>query len=550
MKLLTLVLLIVVVFLTTGCPKDKKPPIPTANPTPIPTPTPTPTSSPTPSPTVNIPISWATPYPTPSLLSIKIPTIPAVTISLTQEGNEDYAEKIQRVMDSPLSLTTLISIGPGKLTRPIIVRNNILLDLPKGTHLACDITEPLQEFEIRGIPLTDYGCLLLADGVTVFQKRDMRKELVDFFEKGNASKWRTDPYFQALTALTDQELIGESGTILEPTYYYGDGVNKTPQVATIMTLNDVLGSHQNISRDIAVIGVAIEGRQEYYDGGVRSTVQLGNCHNCLIYNSLLFETASIGFSAGGSALDKGNYSNNVLFYRNITIGVAAANTAFVNSENSYVINHYARRPGSRRFAAKNQGGGVTAFDLETNIPDDHSKEIYVLNSLADYEGSPFPGGAGSAFVAQDPYNGANHGLVVIANNAAIGGRDDRLYRFMSNGIYLNGLKGCQVINNYVYRTGQNAIQAYRIKDCLIQDNDFEHTGGGGAVTISLQDNSTNNIIRRSHYRSAPVAISSSAGFEEIDNSCGNKYEGNLIDGLEYKLISATCKQLAPVKKKN
>jgi hypothetical protein len=121
----------------------------------------------------------------------------------------------------------------------------------------------------------------------------------------------------------------------------------------------------------------------------------------------------------------------------------------------------------------------------------------------------------------------------------IGGRDDRIHRYMSNGIYLVGLKDCKVINNYVFRTGQNGLQGYALNGCLIQDNDFESTGGGGAVTINTEG-MVNSILRRNNYRDREgLGISTAAGIAEVCGS-GNTYEGNLIPGGAEALPLKTC----------
>jgi hypothetical protein len=33
-------------------------------------------------------------------------------------------------------------------------------------------------------------------------------------------------------------------------------------------------------------------------------------------------------------------------------------------------------------------------------------------------------------------------------------------RFFPAGLFLNSLKDCEIVNNYIFRTGQNAIQPY------------------------------------------------------------------------------------------
>lgn len=379
-----------------------------------------------------------------------------------------------------------------------------------GSTYACDI---------NGI--TDYGCFLIGDNVLVEGTYRPPQALLDYFRRGNGKNHR-DPFLRAVQSLTPQQLAGTGTTILEPTFTTAG----LPAIIVFQAKGDACCSHTERSRNIAVVGFHIRGRQRIYDGGVRSTIQFGNCERCTAQNNYLEDTGSIGISFGGSGLEKNYFANDCLAYHNITSGVAAANIAAVNAENVYVTENYAFRLGHHEPLF---GGGVCGFDLETNSTADHSKNIYVFNNLYDYENS-IPS-AGSAVCLQDPYRGVNHGLVVAANNIAIGGREDTTHRYMSNGIFLNGLKGCRVFNNYVYRTGQNAIQSYAIDSCVIEDNDFESTGGGGNVSV-YSNGAMNNVFRRNNYRDRPgLGISTAPGFVEI---CGknNVYQNNLINGRE------------------
>jgi len=374
--------------------------------------------------------------------------------------------------------------------------------------------------------ITDFGCFLIGDNVLVEGTYRPPQALLEYFQKGKGSNHR-DPFLLAVQSLTPQQLEGTATTILEPSYARGT----VPAVAVFQAKGDACCSHTERSKNIAVVGFHIRGRQRVYDGGVRSTIQFGNCERCTAQNNYLEDTASIGISFGGSGLEKNYFANDCLAYHNITSGVAAANIAAVNSENVYIMENYAFRLGHHepRF-----GGGVCGFDLETNSAADHSKNIFVFNNLYDYESS-IPS-AGSGICLQDPYKGANHGLVVAMNNIIIGGREDVLYRFMSNGFFLNGLKGCQIRNNYVYRTGQNAIQAYLIEGCIIEDNDFESTGGGGNYTVSTES-AVNNIFRRNNYRDRPgLKINVQAGFLEVCGR-GNVYEQNLINGRDVRAVA-------------
>ena len=453
---------------------------------------------------ISLALQAPTPYPTPVY-------DPASYIPATRAGKTvtvrgpDLSDNIQAAQDDP-SVATVRIEGGGSILKQVTLRKHTIFD---SSTYSC---------EVEGI--TDYGQFLIADGVKVEGTWRMPKALLDYFKFGNGKNWR-DPYLQKVQALTAEELAGTGTTILEPTFVNGT----TPTIEVFQALGDTVASHTGSARDIAVIGFHIKGRQKVYDGGVRSTILLGNCVRCTAQNNYLEDTGSIGITFGGSALEKNNYSDRGLLWHNVASGVAAANFASINSENLLVVENYVRRPGHHnpRF-----GGGVCGFDLETNSPADHTKNIGVYNNLFDYEGAAFES-VGNALCLQDPYHGANHGKVIAANNVAIGGRADTVHRFMSNGLFLVGLKQCEIVNNYVFRTGQNAVQAYALKGCLIQDNDFESTGGGGNSTIML-DSVLDTIFRRNHFRSRPgLAINVQAG---IIDKCGkgNVFEDNRVEG--------------------
>src|SRR5215203_5967661 len=445
-----------------------------------------------------------TPYPTPKYDPASyLPPVPAGK-SVAVRG-ENLAEKIQAAQDDP-SVTTVRIEGGGSIGKQVTLRKHTVFD---SSTYSCDM---------QGI--TDQGQFLVGDGVLVEGTWRMPMVMIDYFKFGNGKNW-LDPYLLKVQALTAEQLAGTGTTILEPTFVNG----LLPAIEVFQALGDSVASHTGSARDIAVIGFHIKGRQTVYDGGVRATILLGNCVRCTAQNNYLEDTGSIGITFGGSALEKNNYSNQGLAWHNVTSGVAAANFAAINSENLLVVENYVRRPGHRN---PKFGGGVCGFDLETNSPADHTKNIGVYNNLFDYEDAAF-GSVGNALCLQDPYQGINHGKVTAANNIAIGGRADVFYRYMSNGLFLVGLKKCEIINNYVFRTGQNALQAYSLDGCLVQDNDFESTGGGGNSTGMLNGVS-NSVFRRNHYRMRPgVTINTQAG---IIDKCGkgNVFEDNRING--------------------
>ena len=452
------------------------------------------------------------PYPTPNYDPNSYLPVVRAGQTITIRG-PNLADKIQAAQDDP-SIATVRIEGGGSIAKQVTLRKHTIFD---SSTYSCDV---------QGI--TDQGQFLMADGVRVEGTWRMPKELLDYFKFGNGQNWQ-DPYLQKVQNLTAEQLAGTGTTILEPTFVTGPN----PAIEVFQAVGDSIASHTGSARDIAVIGFHIKGRQKVYDGGVRATILLGNCVRCTAQNNYLEDTGSIGVTFGGSALEKNNFSNQGLIWHNVASGVAAANFAAVNSENLLVIENYVRRPGHQnpRF-----GGGVCGFDLEINSEADHSKNIGVYNNLFDYEGGLEA--AGNALCLQVPYRSANHGKVTAANNVLIGGRGEHSdHRYMSNGMFLVGLKQCEIVNNYVFRTGQNGLQAYALDGCLVQDNVFESTGGGGNPTVVL-NNVFNSTFRRNPFRSRPgVTINTQAG---IVDKCGkgNVFQNNR--GNEETLLPDKC----------
>jgi len=496
-----LVLVLFVGLFLINCGGGKHPPPPP------PTPTPTPTFTPTP----GGPMAFATPYPTPAVN-------PASYLPAVQEGKtvtvsgENLADKIQAAEDDSTVGTVKIE-GGGSINKQVTLKRHTVFD---SSTYSCDV---------QGI--TDSGVFLISDGVLVEGTWRPPQSLNDYWVKGNGRDSK-DSYLLAVQALTADQLSGAGTTLLEPTFVADYA--PLPAIEVFQSVGDSCCSHTDKASNIAVVGFHIKGRQKTYDGGVRSTILFGNCSHCTAQNNYLEDTASIGILFGGSALEftrpdnvhlKDNFANDIVSWRNVYSGVAAANSATINAENAYVYENYVRRPGHHDPVF---GGGVCGHDHETNSEADHTKNIWVYNNLYDYEGAN-QGSAGSAICLQAPYVGPNVEKVVAANNIIIGGREDRDWRYMSNGLFLVGLTDCQIINNYIYRTGQNAIQIYAISKCLIQDNDFESTGGGGNPTMDA-NHMRDTVVRRNNFRERPgLTINTQAGMQDV---CGerNTYEDN------------------------
>ena len=101
---------------------------------------------------------------------------------------------------------------------------------------------------------------------------------------------------------------------------------------------------------------------------------------------------------------------------------------------------------------------MCCFDLETNSSADHSKNIGVYNNLIDYEDAAFDA-VGNALCLKKFLCGAKprqgHRCEQHHHRRSRR-RDSPLYDERN---FSRELKKCEIVNNYIFRTGQNAIRA-------------------------------------------------------------------------------------------
>jgi hypothetical protein len=465
------------------------------------------------------------PVPTPAYdpgSYIQVPSGSSITVRARQ--GEDLAALINAAQNR--NVATVRVTGGGSITNQVRLRHHTVFD---SSTYSCDTRGRDEKVAGNTNNSLWYGCFLVDDNVLVEGTWRPPAELENFFADPSAA---TLAKVQRLSA---DQLAGTGTTILEPNFH-----TKVASITVFQTYQDAVSAqHEKEARNITIMGFHVIGRQTVYDGGMRQTMSLGNCANCAAIYNYLDNTRAIGIQFGGYG-GSGKYAVHFLAWRNVFSRVASANIAVVNGENGLIAENYSLKLGHQGF-----GGGISGFDLETNGPADHARNIWVMNGLFDYEGSSQES-AGNAINLQAPgVNGTTSGLYAV-NNWIIGGRNDGLHRYMSNGILMNAVNGVTIKNNYIYKTGQAAIQWYGVPrrtgtGSLIEDNWFDATGGGGTPTILLL-NAGGLTVRRNRFSLDPDTVFGTDLRIQDCGGAGNIFADNRNGADSITVVTSNCRR--------
>lgn len=450
-----------------------------------------------------------TPHPTPQInfASYGGPKPSSPVKVVTAKSNEDLGtlinaanDELKRIGSGSISVT-----GGGTLRTQAVVDFSITFD---GATYICQTETPFA------------GCILLGDNVTA---------------KGT---WVTPQFTMRDDAQQRLQRVKavKGTTFVEPTYLLKPS---NPAVTIFQAKRDTTaGGHTDAPQRVSVIGFHFVGAQTVYDGGIRSTVQFGNCHNCFESNNFYDTTASIGMEFGGDPA-KNNYSQHCLSYRSVFYRVPAANMAAINSDDTLFIEPTVIAP-SRNAP---WGGGVTGIDLEPNVPPDRMTRVGIYNAYISFEGSERYA-AGNGIAIQNPYRISDGRIsdVVVANTVIRGGFFSDLTRTLSNGVFVNGpIPNLKIVNTFIRGTGQSCISlAGGGSGYLIQDVQCESTASAGSFSaIELHGVQGARFIHNYIYDAPGTNWSTASIFRECDDSQNNIFKDNVV-------VSELAKRLGPV----
>lgn len=282
-------------------------------------------------------------------------------------------------------------------------------------------------------------------------------------------------------------------------------------------------AHAGMDSDIRISNLQIKGANPATDGGVRQTVQLGNCHRCLVENLWLNGTGVIGVQAGGNPLS-GNYASDVTIRKNLFTRVASQAVAVVNGRDVKIEGNTFKDSG--RLNAQGTGAqGMTAIDLEPNHPSDIIRNIEITNNTIDSTNSGFIHGNG--ILVQNGARTTGFGPVLIKGNSVIGGPlIPNTSGFVATGIYVTAFtQDVKVINNTVSRVAHSGIRLENSTRNYVSGNKLISTGTGGILSFEIL-NTTDSQIFDNVIVVSPNSLNGTEVIQEAGTSARNSYKGN------------------------
>lgn len=336
------------------------------------------------------------------------------------------------------------------------------------------------------------------------------------FELVNSDIWTGSIYLESDTAV------------------YGEGIDKTvivePEnayicIASAGTLDTERGYTATGTREnIELAGFTVEGRNTKAEGGVRSTIHLGNAHRVRIYKVYLRDTTCLGISAGGTGLT-GKYAEDWIVEDCTFEGVASQNLNVVNGQRIIFRRNKFLRPG-KTCADGKPCEGVTPIDIEPNTASDVVKEIDIEDNFIDSSNSTFLHGNG--ILVQNGVGIRDYGPVRVRRNRLRGGPLERLVSGnMASGIYLVRATNTLVSENEIVRVGHSGIRLDGCSKVVIEKNTLVSTGTGGIMSFEV----ASTVDSRIAFNSVTVDSRSPAGrgvIIETGASDRNVYEGNTV----------------------
>jgi parallel beta-helix repeat protein len=281
-----------------------------------------------------------------------------------------------------------------------------------------------------------------------------------------------------------------------------------------------------ITSNIEISGFTIEGSNTKAEGGVSSTIELGNAHHVHIHDVKLKNTTCLGITAGGTGLTN-KHAEDWLVENCIFEGVASQNLNVVNG--ARITFRHNQFIGTGKICGNRQPcEGVTPIDIEPNSSMDAVKDIVIKDNLIDSTSSQFSHGNG--ILVQNGVGIKDYGPVQVLNNRLIGGPLIQDYAgHIFGGIVLSGASNVVVADNEITRTAHNGIRVESGKSIVVERNKIISTGTGGIPSFGV-DSTVDSRFANNSVTVDPRSPVGTAIIVESGSSNRNTFEGNIAPG--------------------
>ena len=270
--------------------------------------------------------------------------------------------------------------------------------------------------------------------------------------------------------------------------------------------------------DISITDLQIKGANPAVEGGVRETLQMGNCHRCKAEHIWFNGTGVIGVQAGGNS-STGNFADTMTIKNNLFTHVASQAAAIVNGRNIVVDGNTFKDSG------RNAMEGMTAIDIEPNAATDIAQRIEITNNLIDSRGSTFLHGNG--ILVQNGARTRGFGPVLIKGNTVIGGElVPNTAGNVATGIFVAAYaQDVTIVDNIVQRVAHSGIRLQNSTRNYVANNKLISTGTGGINAFEIID-TTDSKILDNVVAVDPKSPMGTSNIVVSGNSRNNVFKGN------------------------
>jgi hypothetical protein len=317
-------------------------------------------------------------------------------------------------------------------------------------------------------------------------------------------------------------------TILVESRYLNHGTILAPYAGSIQTNGYY---HTGVTRRATLRDLQLKGRVTQASNGTASTVDLGNCHDCLVENLFLNQTTANGITVGGlsyeqtlGGCDAGVKSNQcasgVIVRNNHLFQVQNQGLNVVNGQRVQIINNTIKDHN------RISGSNGTGIDIESNANSDTLKDITIEGNTLDFRNSPQPS-AGNGINVQSSGQ-RDYGPVVVRNNTLIGDElTPTAAGHMVYGIIVTaGTRRVTIANNTIQRTSNSGIAVYGTQHTIEGNKLISVSRPADNPAINLIG-ATNSVVRGNTIKPGLVALGDNGKIAETSGADSNTFEANI-----------------------